>query len=167
MSKFDISNLCPVKENQLDAIDILIVDELTADARIPFVQLSQKLKVSNTLIHQRMRKLKEAGILKNATYRLDPWQLGYQTSAYTSIILTDSKMHRSVEEQLEKIPEIVECVNIAGRYALLVKIFAKDNRHLRDVIYEKIHPIDGVEGTNTTIAFETAFERSLPLRLEG
>ena len=51
-------------QNQLDAIDTLIVDELTKDARVSFVKLSQKLKVSNTLIHQRMRKLKEAGILK-------------------------------------------------------------------------------------------------------
>lgn len=151
-------------ENQLDAIDVLIVDELTKDARIPLVQLSKKLSVSNTLIHQRMRKLKESGILKSATYRLDPWKLGYQTSAFTSIMLTDSKFHRQVEEELEKIQEIVECVNIAGRYALLVKIYARDNRHLRDVIYDKIHIIEGVEGTNTTIAFETAFIRSLPLR---
>ena len=151
-------------ENQLDAIDILIVDELTKDARIPFVKLSKKLKVSNTLIHQRMRKLKAAGILKNATFRLDPLKLGYETSAFTSIMLSDSKHHRKVEEALEKIPEIVECVNIAGRYAILVKIFARDNRHLRDVIYEHIHTIEWVEGTNTTIAFETAFQRSLPLR---
>lgn len=154
-------------ENQLDAIDLLIIEELTADARQPFVQLAEKLKVSNTLIHQRIKKLKDAGILKNATYRLDPWELGYQTFAYTSIMLTDSKLHRQVEEELEKIPEIVECVNIAGRYALLVKIFARDNRHLRDIIYEKLQPIEGVEGTNTTMAFETAFERSVPLSLDG
>ena len=153
-----------MKENQLDAIDILIVDELTKDARIPLIQLSQKLNVSNTLVHQRIRKLKETGILKSATYRLDNWKLGYQTSAFTSIMLVDSKHHRKVEEALEKIPEIVECVNIAGRYALLVKIFARDNRHLRDIIYDKIHTIEWVEGTNTTIAFETAFVRSLPLR---
>ena len=51
-------------ENQLDPIDALILKELTADARIPLIQLSRKLKVSNTLIHQRIRKLKELGILK-------------------------------------------------------------------------------------------------------
>jgi len=50
-------------------------------------------------------------------------------------MLTDAKHHRKVEMELEKIPEIVECANIAGRYALLVKIFAKNNRHLRDIIY--------------------------------
>ena len=148
---------------QLDPFDRRIITELTADARIPFVQLAKKLKVSNTLVHQRIKKLKEQGIIGNATFRMDPWILGYQTSAYTQIMLTNSKHHRQVESELEKIPEIVECVNIAGRYALSVRIYAINNRHLRDIIYEKIQPIEGVEGTNTTMSFETAFVRNIPL----
>lgn len=152
-----------MEKNQLDPIDLLILKELTADARMPFTKLSKKLKVSNTLIHQRMKKLKEAGIVKNATIHLDPWKLGYQTSAYTQIMLSDAKSHHEVEERLSKIPEVVECVNISGRYALLIKIYALNNRHLRDIIYEKIHPIKGVEGTNSTISFETAFVRNVPL----
>jgi Lrp/AsnC family transcriptional regulator for asnA, asnC and gidA len=154
-----------MKKNKLDPFDLRIINELTVDARIPLIQLSKKLKVSNTLIHQRIKKLKEEGILMTASYQLDPWKLGYQTSAYTQIMLTDSKQHREVEKELEKIPEIVECVNISGRYAVLVRIFAKNNRHLRDIIYDKILVIEGVEGTNTTISFETAFSRNVPLVL--
>jgi len=152
-----------MSQNQLDPIDVRILNELTKDARIPLIQLAKNIKVSNTLVHQRIRKLKEAGILKKATFEFDPWLLGYQTSAYTQIILENSKHHRRVEEELEKIPEIVECVNIAGRYALMVKIYARNNRHLRDVVYEKIQPIEGIEGTNTTVSFETAFQRNVPI----
>ena len=159
-------NLIVMKKNQLDAFDVRIINELTSDARIPLIQLAKKLKVSNTLIHQRIKKLKEAGILKSATYQLDAWKLGYETSAFTQIMIDHPNKHRKVEKQLEKIPEIVECVNISGRYALLVKIFAKNNRHLRDIIYEKIQTIEGVEGTNTTISFETAFVRNVPLKVE-
>ena len=155
-----------MKKNKLDPFDLRIINELTVDARIPLIQLSKKLKVSNTLIHQRIKKLKEEGILVSPSYQLDPWKLGYQTSAYTQIMLTDSVQHRIVEKELEKIPQIVECVNISGRYALLARIYAKNNRHLRDIIYEKILTIDGVEGTNTTISFETAFSRNVPLVLE-
>jgi len=156
-----------MKENQLDAIDLRILNELTVDARIPYIQLAKKLKISNTLVHQRMKKLFEKGILNKAKYLINPWKLGYQTSAYTQIMLTDSKSMKSVEDKLSKISEIVECVNISGRYALLVKIFAKNNRHLRDIIYEKIHTIDEIEGTNTTIAFETAFSRNVPLEFDN
>lgn len=152
-----------MKNNQLDPIDIRILNELTSDARIPFVQLSKNLKVSNTLVHQRVKKLKELGILKKAIYQLDPWMLGFETSAYIQIMLTHSKHHRQVEDELSKIPEIVECTNVSGRYALIVKIFARNNRHLRDIVYENIQTIDGVEGTNTTVSFETAFVRNVPL----
>lgn len=155
-----------MKLNQLDPIDVRIMDELTHDARMPYVKLAKKLKVSNTLIHQRIKKLKELNIIKNARFELDPFALGYETSAFTQIMLTNSKFHRKVEDELSKIKEIVECVNIAGRYALLVKIYAVNNRHLRDIIYEKIQPIEGIEGTNTTMSFETAFSRNVPLIIE-
>jgi len=151
---------------QLDAIDQLIIKHLTADARIPFKQLAEKIEVSNTLVHQRVQKMRDMGLLTSATFILDPWLLGYTTSAYTQIMLSDAKQHRRVEEELAKIPQIVECVNISGRYALATKIFAKHNRELRDIIYEQIHPIDGVEGTNTTISFETAFRRNPPIITE-
>lgn len=149
--------------NKLDPIDVRIINELTVDARIPLVKLAKKLKVSNTLVHQRIRKLTEAGVLDKATFEIDPTKLGYETSVYTQIMLEDAKGHQQVEEELKKIPEIVECVNIAGRYALLVKIYARNNRHLRDIIYERIHPIEGVEGTNTTFSFETVFRRNVPI----
>ncbi len=152
-----------MKENQLDPIDIRIINELTLDARIPLIQLAKKLKVSNTLVHQRMKKLTKEGVLENATFKIDSTKLGYETTTYTLIMLEEAKIHRTVEKKLAKIPEIVECVNIAGRYALMVKIHAFNNTHLRDIIYDKIHPIEGVEGTNTTFAFETVFSRNVPL----
>lgn len=150
---------------KLDAFDKRIVDELTKDARVPLIKLAKKLKVSNTLIHQRIKKLKEYGILKNASFQLDPWKLGYKSSAYTQIMLSNSKYMKDVEKKLETIPEIVECVNISGRYALMVRIFTLDNRHLRDIIYDKIQPIEGVDGTNTIFSFETAFRRNVPIEM--
>ncbi|MEM1214395.1 MAG: Lrp/AsnC family transcriptional regulator [Bacteroidota bacterium] len=148
---------------QLDPTDARILNELTKDARIPYVQLAKKLRISNTSVHQRLRRLRESGLLQQAIYRVDPWKLGYRTSAYTMIMIENARLHRQIEEALAKIPEVVECVNIAGRYELMVRIFARDNRHLRDIIYERIQTIEGVEGTNTIIAFETAFHRAVPL----
>lgn len=150
-------------KNQIDPIDIRILSELTNDAETPFVQLAKKLNVSNTLIHQRVKKMKENGILKKATYQIDPYLLGYQTTAYTQIRLSNNILHIEIEEQLAEINEIVECVNISGPYAIQVKILAKNNRHLRDIIYDRILNIPGVEGTNSTFSFETAFTRGVPV----
>ena len=152
-------------KNQFDPLDIEIMKELTQDARIPFSQLAQKLKVSNSLIHQRVKKLKEAGVLKGATYQISATQLGYETCGFVQIMVTHARHMQKIIEALEKIPEIVECVNIAGRYAIMVKVYAVNNRHLRDIVYERIQTIEGVEGTNTVFSFETPFIRGVPLEV--
>ena len=150
-------------ESQFDSIDFRIVHELSQDARIAFSRLAEKLNVSNTLVHQRVRKLQEAGLLTDPVYNLDAETLGYDTSAYCQIMLANARFLRPVVAALEKIPEVVECVNIAGRYAIMVKLYAVNNSHLRDIIYENIQTIEGVEETNTVVSFETSFSRGVPI----
>ena len=147
---------------QLDYLDRELLTELGLNAKIPFTQLAEKLRISNSLVHQRVNKLKEAGILGDAVFKLDPEKLGYSTSAYVLIMLSHGKKGlEGLMQALQEIPEIVECANIAGRYDLMVKIYARDNAHLRDILYDRIDKLDGVEGTNTIISFEVAFSRGL------
>ena len=150
--------------NQLDALDTRIINELTVNARIGYSQLAKNLNVSNSLVHQRIKKLEESGVLGEAQYRLSPDKLGYETCAFTQIIIGESKFLYSIIHELESVPEIVECVNIVGRYAIMVKIYAVNNTHLRDIVYEKIQSIQGVTETNTLVTFETNFMRSLKLK---
>ena len=150
-------------ESQFDSVDFRIIHELAKDARIAYSRLAEKLKVSNSLIHQRVKKLQEAGLLTDPVYQLDAERLGYQTSAYCQIMLQNARFLRPVVGELKKIPEVVECVNIAGRYAIMVKLYARNNSHLRDIIYENIQTIQGVEETNTVVSFETSFSRTIPV----
>lgn len=152
-----------ILENKFDAVDIRILSELSSNARIAFSLLAKKLNVSNSLIHQRVKRLEEMQVLKQAVYLLDAEMIGYETVAFTQIMISHARYLPDIIKSLEEINEIVECVNIAGRYALMVKIYAINNRHLRNVIYEKIQTIDGIEGTNTLMSFETAFRRTVSL----
>lgn len=153
-------------QSQLDPLDLSILAELQQDARIAFSRLAEKLKVSNSLVHQRVRRLRESGILKDASFEISPESMGFETCAYCQIMIDHPRYMDSVIDALREIPEIVECVNIAGRYAIMVKVYTYHNRHLRDVVYEKIQPIEGVEGTNTVVSFETPFRRGLALNID-
>ena len=148
-------------DNNFDALDRRILKELSINSRIVYSTLAESLKISNSLVHQRIKRLQESGVLVQPIYQLNPEMLGYQTAAYTQIMVANVRFLRDVVEKLEKIPEIVECANIAGRYAILVKLYAHSNTHLRDIIYERIQTIKGVESTNTTFLFETAFRRPI------
>lgn len=158
-------NYFPPPRPQLDPLDTEILEALTTDARIPFSQLALQLKVSNSLIHQRVRKLKTAGVLREPIFQVSPEQLGYETCAFVQIMVTDGRRVYDVVALLREIPEIVECANIAGRYAIMAKVYAFNNTHLRDIVYERIQVIEWVEGTNTVVAFETPFSRGVALGL--
>lgn len=150
------------KNSQLDSLDKSILLALVRDARLSFVQLAKELRISNSLVHQRVKKLKDIGAVDNATFKVNPKVLGYDTSAYSRIIVTEARFIPKIIAALKNIPEVIECNNVTGKYALIIKILAYDNDHLREVLYNKVHTIKWVEGTDTIIVFETAFQRNVP-----
>ncbi|AUC14503.1 AsnC family transcriptional regulator [Tenacibaculum sp. SZ-18] len=150
-------------KNQFDYIDKQILSQLRKDARKAFSQIAEELNVSNSLIHQRIKKLTSEGVIKNAEFVLDERKLGYKTKSYTGIRLREARFAKEVMRELKKIDEIVECNFVSGNYAIFILIYAKDNEHLQKILYDKVHLINGVAGTDTFICFDTCFKRSSPI----
>ncbi|KGL61285.1 Lrp/AsnC family transcriptional regulator [Polaribacter sp. Hel1_33_49] len=150
-------------ENQFDYIDKQILQKLQLDARKAYSQIASELKVSNSLVHQRIKKLIELGVVKNAEFILNEKKLGYKTKSYTGIRLREARFAKSVMEALEKIKEVTECNYVSGNYAIFALIFARDNEHLKNILYEQVHLINGVAGTDTFICFDTGFKRNISI----
>ena len=72
---------------------MVLLEELTIDARISFVKLAKKLKVSNTLVHQRVKKMKALGILKRAIYLIDPEKFEVENTILFFECLNSSSIH--------------------------------------------------------------------------
>jgi Lrp/AsnC family transcriptional regulator for asnA, asnC and gidA len=149
--------------NQIDFVDKEILRLLKSDARQSYVEIAKILKVSNSLVHQRIAKMKESGLIKNATLTLDEKMLGYGACSFTGIVLKEAHYAKKVVHALKQIPEVVACDFVSGKYAVFVKVFAANNEHMREVLYEKIHQIEGVSGTDTFISFGAQFNRSVPI----
>jgi Lrp/AsnC family transcriptional regulator for asnA, asnC and gidA len=150
-----------IAENQIDSTDIRILEALMADGRTAFSALADEIGSSNTLVHQRVRKLKEMGILTRPVWLVSPEHIGYDTCAFVLIMVREARQIATVIEAIKAIPEIVSCISIMGRYDLMVQLYAVNNRHLQDIIHDHLQAIDGVEGTNTMVAFEVSFERQV------
>ena len=151
-------------EDQIDYIDKQILLKLQSDARKAYSQIAEELKISNSLVHQRIKKLHEAGIIMDAKFIFDEKKLGYKTKSYSGIRLREARFAKSVMEELTKIEEIVECNYVSGNYAIFILIFAKDNEHLREVLYEQVHLINGVAGTDTFLCFDSGFKRNISFK---
>lgn len=147
----------------LDEIDRNILSELQNDAEKPYVQIAKSLNISNSLVHQRISRLKQYRIIETTQIFLNEKELGYESSAFTGIILKEDPSSKHIIEALKKIPEIVECYYISGQYTLFLKIVARNNDHLREILYDKIDAIPGILRTETTINFGTVFKRTCPV----
>ncbi|MFC5045684.1 Lrp/AsnC family transcriptional regulator [Aquimarina hainanensis] len=149
--------------NHFDYVDQQILLQIREDARKPFSQIAEELKISNSLVHQRIRKLKQQGVIQKAEFVVDEKQIGFKTKSYVGIRLREARYAEEVVKGLQEIPQVLECNYVSGYYAIFILVFAYDNQHLRKILYEQIHKIDGVAGTDSFICFDTNFKRPIPL----
>ncbi|MBW6490258.1 MAG: Lrp/AsnC ligand binding domain-containing protein [Lentimicrobium sp.] len=149
----------------LDSLDKKIINLLNDNARLPFVEVARQCKVSGAAIHQRVAKMEEAGVIAGSSLKLNPNGMGFMTCAFIGIQvnLTSTSTHEEVFRKIQKISEIVECHHISGKYSLLVKLFTRNNEHLKQVIVEQIQSIPEITFTETFISLELGFERELGL----
>ncbi|WP_428229865.1 Lrp/AsnC family transcriptional regulator [Flavobacterium sp.] len=153
-----------IKKNEnTDYLDREILQKLSKNGRIPFSDLAKELNISNSLVHLRVRKLQEAGIITGFSVKMNPKELGFETITYTGIVTKEAHFSYSIAEKLKEIPEVIECHWVSGKYALFIKIVAENNEELRKILYEQIHQIEGVGSTDSFFSFGSAFETNLPV----
>ncbi len=146
----------------LDRYDREILKELEEDGKKPFSQIAIDLNISNTMVHQRITRLKKAGILKRHSIELDDKKLGFEWGAFTGITLHSIGNTNQVIEELQKIPEVTECYHISGKFALYIRIVAENSQHMREILYTQIENIEGVQNTESLVDFGCAFKRNAP-----
>jgi Lrp/AsnC family transcriptional regulator, regulator for asnA, asnC and gidA len=147
----------------LDEFDISIIKELEKDGRMAFSAIASNLKISNTMVHQRISRLLEQNIITGIKPVLNEKKMGYDWGAFTGITLTKDHDSDKVIEALKSIPEVTECYFITGSFTLYIKLIAKDHDDMRKLLYEKIDTIPGIAKTDSIIELGCAFKRNLTL----
>lgn len=149
-------------QHRIDRLDKKILQLISKDARIPYLEVARESNVSGAAIHQRIQKLKNLGIIKGSEFIVDNYKIGYQTCAYIGIVLSEVKKFDYVVKELEKIPQVVECHYATGKYSMFIKIYAKDNKHLLRLILDELTLIDGIKHTETfQMSLDEIFNRQL------
>lgn len=147
---------------KLDRLDVQILKLIADDARIPFLEVARACDVSGAAIHQRIQKLTNMGILKGSHFIIDPEKIGYETCAFIGLNLKNPESFDEVVERLKEMPEVVECHYTTGNYDLFIKIYAKTNHDLLNIIHDKLQPL-GLSRSESLISFHSAIDRLMPL----
>lgn len=148
---------------KIDNLDRKILEIIIRNARIPSKDVAIECGVSRAAIHQRIQRMIDLNVITGSGYHINPKELGYRTCTYIGVNLERGAMYRDVVPQLEKIPEVVECHFTTGPYTMLIKLYARDNEHLMELLNDKIQMIPGVNGTETLISLDDSIHREIPI----
>ncbi|MCM1291746.1 MAG: Lrp/AsnC ligand binding domain-containing protein [Prevotella sp.] len=149
---------------RIDNLDRRILNLIMNNARYPSKDIALECGVSRAAIHMRIQRLIEMKVITGSGYTVDERALGYNTCTYIGVRLEKGSLYREVVGELEKIPEIVECHFTTGPYSMLIKVFARDNQHLMQLLNDSIQHIPGVTETETLISLEQSFNRQIEVK---
>lgn len=151
---------------KIDNLDRRILEIVMRNARIPSKDVAMECGVSRAAIHQRIQRLIDLKVITGSGYNVNPKELGYATCTYIGVNLERGAMYRNVVPEFEKIPEVVECHFTTGPYTMLIKLYARDNEHLMELLNDRIQNIPGVTGTETLISLDKSIDRVIPIHYE-
>ncbi|MFA4645845.1 Lrp/AsnC family transcriptional regulator [Pyrococcus kukulkanii] len=147
----------------LDDVDKKIIEILQKDGKVPLREISKITRLAESTIHERIKRLRESGIIKKFTAIVDPEALGYTMLAFILIKVKAGK-YSEVASKLIKYPEIMEVYETTGDYDMVVKIRTKSSEELNNFL-DIVGSIEGVEGTHTMIVLKVHKETTeLPIK---
>lgn len=141
----------------LDEKDKRILDILVKDSSLSTQKISSRLLIPITTVHNRIRKLRRLGVIRNYTINIDHDKLGKGLSAYI-LINIDQKGLKVKQSSIGKKIKQFECVEtvdiITGTTDIIIKVREENMKRLNDFITNKLRNVGGVDQTQTMMVLE-------------
>ncbi len=144
----------------LDATDKEIIYMLMDNAKTSLAHISKNVGISTTAVHQRIKKLEQAGVIENSVSYLNPKKIGYKVVSYIGVFLEKPSHYPDAVKAMEEINEIVEAHYTTGNYTIFLKVLCKDNDHLMEIL-NQLQKLKGVIRTETFISLDQSINRQL------
>jgi DNA-binding Lrp family transcriptional regulator len=120
----------------LDDIDLRLLTELQADADRTNVELARIVGLSPAATLHRVRRLKETGVIRVISARLDPAAAGFPLQLYVTAELArhDPRSSRVFDDQIRALPQIIAADNVTGETDYVLTVVARDVTELQQVL---------------------------------
>lgn len=144
----------------VDDIDRALLAQLQQDATQSYAALGKAVGLSAGSAHERVRKLRERGVIRRTSVDVNP---GAVDRGVLAFVLLDANLWMGdapTRDALAAIPEIQDAHIIAGPASVLAKIRTTTTEDLQAVL-RRLFAIDGVTSTQTIVVLESLFERSI------
>ncbi len=151
---------------KLDRIDREIIKVLQADARIPIVDLSERVGLSASPCARRVKRLESAGIIMRYATVIDQKAVGLPVSVFCNVTL-----ERQAKGALETFqaavlrwPEVMECYLMTGEADYLLRVVVADLEAYERFIVEHLTKVPGIANIKSSFALkQVAYRTDLPM----
>lgn len=135
---------------ELDELDRGVLRLLQEDGRMSYTELARRLKVPESTVRLRVKRLLEKGVIRKFAALINPFKAGYGIVAFIAVDIEPGKVKSAVEE-LSRLRE-VDVLGIAtGAHDVLMQVTVRDLQELENFLLEKLGRIEGIKSTETSI----------------
>ncbi|MBT9311593.1 Lrp/AsnC family transcriptional regulator [Leptothoe kymatousa] len=142
----------------MDELDRKILGALMVDGRVTWSDLASRFGVSSPAIRDRIRRLETRGIIQGYGVVVNPVELGYDITAFVTVVLEQPKYRQTFLDYVRSTPAIQECHHVAGDGDYLLKVRCGKMADLERILSEEIKGLSGILQTKTSIALSTVKE---------
>lgn len=141
---------------ELDDRDRDIVAALQEDARATYADVAARVGMSQSAVHDRVRKLEGAGVIRGYKAVVAPEALGLFVTALVAATPLDPSQPDDLPERVRSYPEVEDCFSVAGDANYILKVRVRTTSDLEELI-RRLREKGGVQ-TRTTIVLSIPFE---------
>ncbi len=136
---------------KLDQKDKKLLNLLQEDSKQTTKSLSLKLNLSVTATYERIKKLEKEKIIRQYTALLDKKKIDKALTVFCNIKLDKhTKEHITLfENEINKLPEVIECFHVSGEFDYILKIYIKDMESYREFMINKITDLKHIGSTHS------------------
>src|SRR5437764_1023963 len=130
----------------LDGKDLAILKLLQENARITVKEISDKVHLSTTPVHERIKRMEESGVIKQYATLVDHTKVkkGLMVVCYVSLRQHSKDAGDKFIKTILELNEIIECYNISGEFDFMLKVVCEDMNAYYDFHVNKLSQIENV-----------------------
>jgi len=145
----------------LDRTDRRILALVQSDGSLAQAEVAKRVGLSTAAVHERLKKLESAGVIRRWTALVDPGAVGAQVCAFVEIFFEHPRFEKGFIERVKKLEAVQECHHITGEFSLLLKVRVADMPALQRLLLEQLSGHEGVRQTRTVMVLSTVKEDTL------
>lgn len=141
----------------MDRIDRKIIAELQADGRLSLTELADKVGLSLSPCHRRVKSLEETGIISGYRAQVDTARLGLSFSVivFVSLEKADRQAVSSFEKAVVDVPEVISAQRLFGNPDYMLHVLTRDMESFQRLYDLDLSALPGVQRLTSTLIMKT------------